>query len=84
MATLGLIEYSDNEGSGSFSYIDRICGVNELTPGTYYVQVDENGDNQFIQAYDMSLTASACFVEDPIFDDGFDSGNTSAWALTVP
>ena len=44
-ASLNQLEYSDDEGSASYSYIDRRCGTDALPAGIYYVKVDEFGNN---------------------------------------
>jgi hypothetical protein len=53
------IEFNDN-GAGFWSRIDRLCDTDDLPPGTYYVQIDEFSDNQEIESYDISLTATPC------------------------
>ena len=57
---LSEIEYDDDDGSGTFSMIDRQCGVDELAAGTYYVQIDEYGDDDTIDDYTLSLTVTSC------------------------
>ena len=47
------IEYDDDSGSGTFSYID--CNLNA---GTYYIKMDEYGNNSEIAAYNISLTVT--------------------------
>jgi hypothetical protein len=51
-----LIEYDDDDGVGLFSRIDRLCGEDSLEPGTYYVKVDEYGNNDEIESYDLTIT----------------------------
>ncbi len=48
-----LIEYNDNGGSGGFSKIDRLCGVDALPAGTYYVKVGEKGNDAEIGSYTL-------------------------------
>ena len=55
-----LLEYDDNSGPGYFSRVDRVCGLDALTPGVYYVQVDANGDKYEIPSYDLGLTVRTC------------------------
>jgi Leucine-rich repeat (LRR) protein/ribosomal protein L35AE/L33A len=59
-SSLSEIEYDDDDGTDRFSMIDRICGTNELPAGTYYVKVDEYGDNNTIDNYTLSFEATAC------------------------
>lgn len=54
------IEFDDDDGSGLFSLIDRTCGIDPLPAGTYFVQVDEFGDNDEIESYALALTAASC------------------------
>lgn len=54
---LNQLNYDDDGGTGYFSSIVRGC----LSPGTYYVKVDEYGNNDQISAYSITLTiASPC------------------------
>ena len=59
-ATLSSLEYDDDDGTSLFSTIDRVCGVDELVPGTYYIKVDEYGNNNVINTYNIQLTATPC------------------------
>lgn len=56
------IEFNDDWGTTGyyFSRIDRICEVDELPAGTYYVKVDEYLNNNFIANYNISLTHEVC------------------------
>jgi len=54
-SSLSQLEFDDDDGTGLFSYIDRVCGVDALPAGTYYVKVDEFGDNDEIAAYNLSF-----------------------------
>jgi hypothetical protein len=54
--TLTELEYNDDYGGTLWSYIDRVCGVDALSAGTYYVQVDEYNDNDPIAEYDLTYT----------------------------
>ena len=45
------IAYNDDGGSGLFSRISR----DDLAPGTYYVKVDEYGNNNTIASYTISV-----------------------------
>jgi hypothetical protein len=80
---LGLIEYDNNDGSGSMSRIDRPCGSGQLGAGTYYIKTGEYGNDQVVDTYTISVNTSPCDAS-MIFSDGFESGNTSAWSSMVP
>ena len=54
-----LVEYND-DGNGLFSRIDRLCGVDSLPAGAYYVKIDEYGNDEEIAGYTVSLTATEC------------------------
>jgi Leucine-rich repeat (LRR) protein len=58
--SLSEIEYDDNDGTGNFSMIDRICGTDQLPAGTYYVKVEDYGNNDTINSYTLSFEATAC------------------------
>jgi C1A family cysteine protease/putative hemolysin len=53
---LSQLEYDDDDGSGSFSRIDRLCGVDALLAGTYYAKIDEYAGNDEIPGYDTTFT----------------------------
>ncbi len=60
------IESDDNSGTGNYSMIDRVCGSDELSAGTYYVKIQESGNDEEINSYDISLTVTpSC---DPVLD----------------
>ncbi len=50
------IELDNNDGVGNFSVIVR-SGDHALAAGTYYVKVDESGNNAIIGNYTLSVTA---------------------------
>ncbi|NIV30861.1 MAG: hypothetical protein GWN58_15605, partial [Anaerolineae bacterium] len=54
------LEFDDDGGTDLFSYIDRLCDIDALPAGTYYVKIDEYGNNDEIPSYDIALTAQAC------------------------
>ena len=64
-AGIGEIEFNDDGGSGFFSRIDRECGVDHLAAGTYYVKVDEYGNDEEIESYNISLAVTACGNQEP-------------------
>ncbi len=52
------IAYDDDGGAGLFSKIER-SGGDALNAGTYYVKVDEFGNNHVIDLYTLTVTATA-------------------------
>jgi hypothetical protein len=58
-SSLNEIEYND-DFNGLWSRIDRNCDTDALTPGTYYVQIDEYLSDREIEIYDISLTSTPC------------------------
>lgn len=81
-AGLNQVEFDDDDGPGLYSYIERSCGFEALPPGTYYVRVDEFGDDDEIDSYGLLLTQVPCPAG--LFSDGFESGTASAWDVFVP
>ena len=57
---LNFIEDDDDHGSDLFSRIDRICGLDPLPAGTYYVKIDEYNNDDEIASYDITLTVNIC------------------------
>lgn len=57
---LNQVDFDDDGGTNLFSKIDRLCGVDALAAGTYYVKIDEFGNNNEIASYNISLTTTAC------------------------
>ncbi|MHA1287493.1 MAG: BspA family leucine-rich repeat surface protein [Candidatus Thorarchaeota archaeon] len=57
---LSEIEFNDDRSEDLFSYIDRVCGVDALPAGTYYVKVDEYLGNDEIPSYEIMLNISPC------------------------
>ena len=53
---LGQVEFDDDSGTDLFSLIDRTCGNDALPAGTYFVKVDEFGDDDEIAAYNLSFS----------------------------
>lgn len=58
--TLSEIAYDDDGGAGGYSKITS--GI--LEPGTYFIKVDEYGQNQTIATYDLAfdVTAQSCMT----------------------
>ena len=50
----------DYEGGDYYSYLTYVCNVNVLPAGTYYIAIDEYGNNDEIPDYQLSLTATVC------------------------
>ena len=55
-SSLNELEYDDDDGWGRFSFIDRVCGVDALPAGTYYVKINDFGSNSEIPRYDIEFT----------------------------
>ncbi|MFH0774686.1 MAG: CARDB domain-containing protein [bacterium] len=53
-SSLNQIEYDDDDGTDGFSYISRTG----MSSGTYYVKIDEYGNNDEIPIYYIDLTIS--------------------------
>jgi hypothetical protein len=49
------IDFDDDTGVGFFSKMVR-NGADALEPGTYYLKVDEFGNNDAIDSYSISVT----------------------------
>jgi hypothetical protein len=60
-SSLTQVEFNDDGGAGYYSKIDRLCSVDALPSGTYYVKVDEYGNNNPISSYTLSLIVDPCF-----------------------
>ena len=55
-SSLQLIRYSDDEGTGAYSYINT-CDVVNLPAGTYYAKIGEFGNDAEISSYALSVSA---------------------------
>jgi uncharacterized repeat protein (TIGR01451 family) len=53
--SLAQIDFNDDNGFDLYSSIDRVCGVDALPAGTYFVKADEYGNNSEISAYMLSF-----------------------------
>ena len=51
---------SEDDGEGAYSLFDYGCSGTLLAPGTYYVLVNEAGDDALIPAYQLSLRLTYC------------------------
>lgn len=69
-----MIEYDDDDGNGAFSQIQR-TGGSSLPSGTYYIKVQEKGNDGIITAYTLSLSVTP--LASP---DAWEPDNTSATA----
>jgi hypothetical protein len=76
---LNEIEYDDDDGASLFSKIDRTCGVDALTPGSYYVEIGEFSDDGEIGTYNLAVTATDC----PCVADAFEPDDTSGQASAI-
>ena len=87
-STLTELEYNDDGGTDAFSYIDRVCDEDALPAGTYYVEIDEYGNNDEILSYELALTVvQACpgdvgpleydshLVDDDTYNESFGDGD---------
>lgn len=82
-----ILEVIDTDGvvvlatadDGPAGTVESINGVALAGAGTYFVRVSSNDTFNLIQGYELTASTGAA-----IFVDGFESGNTSAWSLTVP
>jgi hypothetical protein len=86
--SINQIEFNDDGGVGFFSKIDRTCATDPLPAGTYFVKIDEFGNDGSIDAYDISLTAVECIEPVPDIrieplDLVFDASSTSAEAAAL-
>jgi len=55
-SNLSEIEYDDDDGTNLYSLIQCSCDVNSLFPGTYYVKIDEFGNNSEIPNYQINFS----------------------------
>lgn len=53
---LSLVEFDDDDGSSLFSRIDRVCDADALPADTYFVKIDEFGDDDPIDDYTLTYT----------------------------
>lgn len=83
-STLNEVEFNDDGGSGLFSRIDRTCGVDALPPGTYFVRVDEFGDNDEIGTYNLAVTANDCPCNPDLFEPDDSSGQAKVISAGSP
>jgi hypothetical protein len=58
-AGLSQIDYDDDGGSGLFSRIERLCGVDALAAGTYFAKVHEYNLDDEIASYSLSYVRTA-------------------------
>ena len=63
MGNLTPVEFSDDEGPGFYSSIDRVCGVDPLPAGTYYVKIEEYHNRAQIQNYNLFFNTAPCPAE---------------------
>jgi hypothetical protein len=68
-STTAQVEFDDDGGTGTFSKIVRE-GANAIGPGTYYVKIDEFGNNNTIGSYTITVTEECVGGSPVIIDDG--------------
>jgi M6 family metalloprotease-like protein len=59
-SSLTVLEYNDDGGKDYYSKIDRVCNVDALPSGTYYVKINALGNNTQIPSYTLSFKSSPC------------------------
>lgn len=69
------LAYNDDDGDGNLSRIQQ----NNLATGTYYVKIDEYGNNATIDFYSISLSAEAA----PLPGDPYEPDNNSGQATLL-
>ncbi|MEI6972434.1 MAG: matrixin family metalloprotease, partial [bacterium] len=73
------LEFDDDDGEGLFSRIERsVANANTLAAGTYYIKVDEYGNDNAIASYNVSLVVTYIGT-----GDSFEPDNSSATAKTI-
>ena len=55
---LSEIEFDDDDGPGLFSRIDRVCGIDPLAAGTYYVMLDTDRGFRNVKILAEAVTAT--------------------------
>lgn len=79
-----MLAANDYGGVGSCSLIDPavLAGARALAPGTYYVQVYEDGRNQTVSRYELSVTLQPAVCGNGLLESGAaeqcDDGNTAS------
>ncbi len=58
--SLTLIASDDDGGSGSYSSIARVCGVDELPAATYFARITSFDQSSVITGYQVALGVTAC------------------------
>jgi hypothetical protein len=59
-SNLNQIDFNDDNGHDLFSTINRVCGVNPLPAGTYYVLIQSYHNATVIPTYTLSLSQNTC------------------------
>lgn len=75
------ITLADNFGAGGLVQVDPIAptGLGNQPPGVPETAFSETVENGF-----LALTGGTITVMESLFSDGFESGDTSAWSITLP
>jgi hypothetical protein len=69
-SNLSVIEFDDDSGTNLFSRIDRRAVDNDALPaGTYYILVDEYGDNNEIPQYTLNFTTGGAGGGDDAYEE---------------
>lgn len=75
-ANLSVIEFNDDDGTGLFSRIDRRAADGDALPaGTYFILVDEYGDDNEIPSYTLSLTVGGGGSGDDAYEENDNLGS---------
>ncbi len=77
------VKYDDNSGSGNFSLISITCGESALSAGTYYVKVDENGQNNLIAEYGLTFTVTQSCSSIPLPPSGLTVSSSSSNSIGI-
>jgi hypothetical protein len=68
-SNLSTIEFDDDSGPNLFSRIDRLAAEGDALPaGTYYILVDDYGDDSEIPSYTLTLTIGATLGDDDAYE----------------
>jgi len=80
-----VVEFSRNPVTGALTFADSRCFFDDLSLGINLprkLSLDPTGEHLYVPG--QASDAVAVFQTEPIFADGFESGNTSAWAAAIP
>ncbi len=77
------LQFDDNSGNGNYSLVNRACGTEALAAGTYYVKVDENGQNSTIPEYSLSFTVTQSCATVPYPPSDLKIKSTTQNSITI-